>query len=144
MTIVILYFPPKKYIEMHKEDLALDTEIDIMTKVSLVTGGTSGLGLQLVRDLMMAGYKVYSLSRNKDAIELPEVSYLYGDVSDIRTLEDTYETINKNEGKLDVLINNAGIIYSGGVEKLGIDEWNKMFAVNVNGSFMQLKLCCHC
>ena len=144
MTIVILYFPPKKYIEMHKEDLALDTEVDIMTKVSLVTGGTSGLGLQLVRDLMMAGYKVYSLSRNKDAIELPEVSYLYGDVSDIRTLEDTYETINKNEGKLDVLINNAGIIYSGGVDKLGIDEWNKMFAVNVNGSFMQLKLCYHC
>lgn len=128
MMIVISYFLLKKCIEMHS-----------MTKVSLVTGGTSGLGLQLVKDLVIAGYKVYSLSRNKDAIELPEVSYLYGDVSDIRTLEDTYETINKNEGKLDVLINNAGIIYSGGVDKLGIDEWNKMFAVNVNGSFYAVK-----
>lgn len=139
MMIVISYFLLKKCIEMHKEDLVFDTEVDIMTKVSLVTGGTSGLGLQLVRDLMMEGYKVYSLSRNKNATELPEVSYLYGDVSDIKTLEDAYDIIDKNEGKLDVLINNAGIIYPGGVEKLGIDEWNKMFAVNVNGSFYEVK-----
>ena len=107
-----------------------------MTKVLLVTGGTSGLGLQLVSDLVMTGYKVYSLSRNETIAELPEVSYLYGYVSDIKTLRSAYEIINANEGKLDVLVNNAGIIYPGGVEKLEAYEWNKMFDVNVNAIFL--------
>lgn len=128
MMIVISYFLLKKCIEMHS-----------MAKVSLVTGGTSGLGLQLVRDLVMADYKVYSLSRNESTTELPEVSYLYGDVSDIKTFENTYEIINTNEGKLDILVNNAGIIYPGGVEKLELDEWDKMFAINVNGIFYAVK-----
>ncbi len=115
-----------------------------MKKISLVTGGTSGLGLQLVRDLVSADYKVYSLSRNEHAInmlkkELPEVVFLYGDVSDMNKLKNTYETIKQNEGKLDTLINNAGIIYSGGVEKLEAYEWNKMFDVNVNAIFYAVK-----
>lgn len=115
-----------------------------MKRIALVTGGTSGLGLQLVRDLVSANYKVYSLSRKEDAInqlkkELPEVVCLCGDVSDMSVLMNAYETIEQNDGKLDVLINNAGIIYPGGVEKLEVDEWNKMFAVNVNGVFYSVK-----
>lgn len=83
-----------------------------MSKIALVTGGTSGLGLQSVRDLVSANYKVYSLSRNEDTIkqlkkELPEVVYVCGDVSDMSMLKNASETIEQNEGKLDVLINNA-------------------------------------
>lgn len=119
-----------------------------MKKIALVTGGTSGLGLQLVRDLVSANYKVYSLSRNEDAInqlkkELPEVVCFCGDVSDMSMLKNASETIKQNEGKLDVLINNAGIIYPGGVEKLEADEWNKMFSVNVNGIFYAVKTFLH-
>ena len=119
-----------------------------MKKIALVTGGTSGLGLQLVRDLVSANYKVYSLSRNEDAInqlkkELPEVVCFCGDVSDMSMLKSASETIEQNEGKLDVLINNAGIIYPGGVEKLEADEWNKMFSVNVNGIFYAVKTFLH-
>ena len=116
-----------------------------MKRVALVTGGTNGLGLQVVKDLVCANYKVYSLSRKEDVInqlkeELPDVVYLCGDVSDVGAFKNAFEVIEQNEGKLDVLINNAGIIYPGGVEKLEEDEWNKMFAVNVNGIFYSVKI----
>ena len=116
-----------------------------MKRVALVTGGTNGLGLQVAKDLVCANYKVYSLSRKEDVInqlkeELPDVVYLCGDVSDVGAFKNAFEVIEQNEGKLDVLINNAGIIYPGGVEKLEEDEWNKMFAVNVNGIFYSVKI----
>ena len=112
-----------------------------MNKVVLVTGGASGLGLQLVSDLMDRGYKVYSLSRNQKTIDslksgYPEVEFMCGDITNEQDVDAAVQLIANNEGNLNVLINNAGIIYPGGIEQLGCDEWKKMFDVNVNGVFL--------
>lgn len=115
-----------------------------MKKVALITGGTSGLGLQLVSNLSKNGYKVYSLSRDIDKIkqiksEYPEVTFLCGDVSSDKIMDSVFNEIETESGKLNVLVNNAGIIYPGGVEDLSIEKWNDMFAVNVHGIFIATK-----
>ena len=112
-----------------------------MNKVALVTGGTSGLGLQLISKLTERGYKVYSLSRNRNMIDslrikYPTVEFMCGDITSEQDISITVQTITSNEGRLDVLVNNAGIIYPGGIEQLNYDEWRKMFEVNVNGVFL--------
>ncbi|PPQ67720.1 hypothetical protein CVT25_009326 [Psilocybe cyanescens] len=90
-----------------------------MSKVILVTGGNAGIGLSLVRLLAEKGHVVYLGSRNpvsgKEAQErlnaegLKTVKFIQLDVTQIATVEAAKETIEKAEGKLDVLINNAGI-----------------------------------
>lgn len=112
-----------------------------MNKIALVTGGTSGLGLQLVSDLTDRGYKVYSLSFNQKIINslksnYPAVEFMCGDITKEQDVDVAVQTITNDEGRLDVLINNAGIIYPGGIEQLSYDEWKKMFDVNVNGVFL--------
>jgi NAD(P)-dependent dehydrogenase (short-subunit alcohol dehydrogenase family) len=115
-----------------------------MNKVAVVTGGSRGLGLQIVRDLSMAGYCVYSISRNRERVEdikktLPEVEFRIGDVTDMSFLESfSNEIAQKHEG-IDVLINNAGVILAGGVEQLSVKDWEENFHVNVTGVFCCVK-----
>lgn len=116
-----------------------------MKKVALVTGGSSGLGLQLVTDLTEKGYKVYSISRNQSVInELNQkyliAEYMCGDITNENDINSAVQLISNNEGHIDVIVNNAGIIYPGGIEQLDYNEWKTMFDVNVNGVFLITKL----
>lgn len=116
-----------------------------MSKVALVTGGTEGLGLQLVKDLKQHGYKVYSISRNKKKIEnikneANDVVFFEGDISSYKDITKIYHLLDQKEGVVDVLINNAGIIYAGGIEQLEIQEWNRTFEINVGGIFIVTKI----
>lgn len=110
----------------------------------LITGGTSGLGSQMVSDFLKEGYRVYSMSRNfpkqiKYEKKFDNVIYLLGDVSDVESIRKVKDFIEKEDGKLDVLINNAGIIHSGGVETLSYSNWDEMFKVNVYSVFNCVK-----
>lgn len=112
-----------------------------MKKVALVTGGTSGLGLQLINDLTNQGYKVYSISRNKKTINKlkiihPETVFICGDITNEQDINTAFKLIASKEQRLDALINNAGIIYSGGIEQLSFRNWKKVFDINVNGLFL--------
>ncbi|KAH9480263.1 Short-chain dehydrogenase/reductase ATR10 [Psilocybe cubensis] len=90
-----------------------------MSKVILVTGGNAGIGFSLVRLLAEKGHTVYLGSRNpvagKEAQEklnaegLKTVKSVQLDVTQIDTVEAAKKIIEKDEGKLDVLVNNAGI-----------------------------------
>ena len=116
-----------------------------MKKVAVITGGTSGLGLQIVKGLLNEKYKVYSISRSIDKIEkireeFPEVEFICGDVSKHYVIEGLARKIEEQEKKIDVLINNAGIIFAGGIETLSYEEWNEMFNVNVGAIFSCVKI----
>ncbi|KAF8817075.1 NAD(P)-binding protein [Phlegmacium glaucopus] len=90
-----------------------------MSKVILVTGANSGIGFELVRLLAEKKHTVYIGARNETAGKeaqaklhadgLKTVKYVNIDVTKLATIEAAKETIHQAEGKLDVLVNNAGI-----------------------------------
>jgi len=90
-----------------------------MSKVILVTGANTGIGFELVRLLAEKKHIVYLGARNESAGKeaqaklhadgLDTVKYVHLDVTDFATIQVAKETINLAEGRLDVLVNNAGI-----------------------------------
>jgi len=89
-----------------------------MSKVILVTGANTGIGYELVSLLAQKGHKVYLGARNPAAgreaaeklkKENLDVTFVLLDVTNIETIKAAKETIEKNDGRLDVLVNNAGI-----------------------------------
>jgi NAD(P)-dependent dehydrogenase (short-subunit alcohol dehydrogenase family) len=114
-------------------------------KVVLITGGTSGIGLGTVEYLLeQKGYCVLSFSRSKDHIEAAKkklgakaeaVCFLQGDVSSRQDCVQLAKIIDERYHRLDGLVNAAGIIKLGGIEKQTYEEWDKSMAVNLTSVF---------
>ena len=109
-----------------------------MEKVTLITGGNKGLGYETAKELKAKGYKVYIGSRNEErgqqASKELGVDYVQLDVSDDKSVQQAFETISNKEGRVDVLINNAGI--SGGFAKVAdftAKDVEKVYNTNVFG-----------
>ena len=113
-----------------------------MKKTALVTGGTGGLGLVLISDLLAEGYQVISVSRDEKKIEKAEelfsaddVIFLKGDITKDEDVETVYHYILEKFGYLDVLINNVGAMAGGGIEDISPEKWNQIFEINVNAPY---------
>ena len=117
-------------------------------KAALVTGGATGIGKSAVLALARAGYDVainYSSSEtaaretSREAEKLGAKALLVKcDVSDEGGVRSMLDSINKTFGRLDVLINNAGTTAAWktkDLDSLSLDEWDRVFAVNVRGLF---------
>ena len=103
-----------------------------MGKVVLITGGSSGIGKHAALALVKAGCTVYEMSR-KDAIGLEGVRHIRGDVTDEAQAAAAVKEVVEREGRLDVLINNAGFGISGAVEFTPPSEARRQFDVNFFG-----------
>ncbi len=105
-----------------------------MNQVVLVTGGSSGIGKSICLYLHEKGYIVYGTSRNP-ARYVHEVPFklIALDVLDEATITPALKTIIDAEGKLDVLINNAGIGMLGSIEDSTAGEVKEVFDTNVYG-----------
>jgi NAD(P)-dependent dehydrogenase (short-subunit alcohol dehydrogenase family) len=88
-----------------------------MEKVILITGISSGFGRETSRLLASAGHKVYGTVRQETGIS-GDINYLKMDLTDINSIKDAVATVISREGRLDVLINNAGMHTGGPVETL--------------------------
>ncbi len=118
-------------------------------KVVLVTGGTSGIGLGTIEYLLEQGnYEIISLSRGDKNLSLAKeklgentnkITFLQGDNSKEEDCRKIYEEINKKYSKLDGLVNSAGIIKLGGIEKQTLEEWNNSININLTGMFLLTK-----
>ena len=84
-----------------------------MGQVVLLTGGSSGIGLQTAIALQQAGYDVYEISRNH--VQTPGVVHITGDVTDDESVETAVNKVLQTAGRIDILINNAGFGISGAV-----------------------------
>ena len=100
-------------------------------KVVLLTGGSSGIGLSTARALCSAGCTVYEMSRKPS--ENPPIVHLPGDVSREEDARRAVETVLQREGRLDILINNAGFGISGAIEFTTPEEARKQMDVNFFG-----------
>ena len=86
-----------------------------MRMVILITGVSSGFGLAMARQLNADGHTVYGTVR-RDVEQLPGVHYLRADVRDTASVQAAVEAVLAAEGRIDVLINNAGMGIGGPVE----------------------------
>ena len=104
-----------------------------MKKVILVTGASSGLGLATAKALQAEGHTVYGTSR--DAKKIKDVAFkpLSMDVTDDASVKAAIDTIIKAEGKIDVLVNNAGNGITGPLYAMPVDVAKKQFEVNFFG-----------
>ena len=100
-----------------------------MPKVAVVTGATSGIGLAAARLLSEKGYTVYGISRKACGERM-----LSADVSDGQSITAAFSQIIEKEGKIDLLVNNAGMGISGSVEKSAYEDIHRIFDVNFFGA----------
>ena len=100
--------------------------------VALVTGASSGIGLVTAQALVNAGYRVFGTSR-KPVASSPGVTMLICDVTDEASVRALIEEIMRQAGRIDLVVNNAGIGLLGGAEESSIGQVQRLFDVNVFG-----------
>lgn len=109
-------------------------------KAALVTGAASGMGAATARQLKAAGADVLCVDRNGElaaqvAAELSADPPLIGDVSDAAFCRKAVATAVERYGRLDVLVNAAGIIVRADGPETTDEQWQRVMNVNVNGVF---------
>jgi NAD(P)-dependent dehydrogenase (short-subunit alcohol dehydrogenase family) len=106
------------------------------TPVALVTGGSSGIGESTARALLAKGFTVYAVARRVDRMaDLADagIHTFAMDVTDDASMVAGIERIIAEQGRIDVLVNNAGYGSYGAVEDVPIEEARRQFEVNVFG-----------
>lgn len=121
------------------------TPFDLNGKVAVVTGGNRGIGLGIVRGLAEAGASVVVAARNRDKSrqvvqqiqeEGGEALAVNLDVGDESSVDALMQSTVEHFGRLDVLVNNAGINIRKTPEKLTLPEWSEVLQVNLTGIFL--------
>lgn len=114
--------------------------------VALVTAGASGIGKVIAETLLNLGVKVHicdiSTSAISEFLEVnPYATATLCDVSDFNQVEEVFKDIKSNYGRLDLLVNNAGIAGpTAKVEDIAPDEWTATIDVDLNAQFYFTKL----
>ncbi len=116
-------------------------------QVVLLTGSTGGLGSEIAKQLSTSGYKIalhyhqhatvandllHTLNKSSHAI-------FSADLIDAPATEKMVNDVAKHFGRIDIVINNAGVSYSGMSWKQPVEDWNNVFAMNVGAAFLVSK-----
>lgn len=102
-----------------------------MDKIVLLTGGSKGIGYATAKSFAEKGCKIYELSRRD--ISNPGVIHIAGDVTDKASVESAVKSILDSEGRIDILVSNAGTVLSGSIEFTEVDDIKKLFDLNFFG-----------
>jgi NAD(P)-dependent dehydrogenase (short-subunit alcohol dehydrogenase family) len=118
------------------------------TRVALITGGARGQGAAHALRLATDGYTVYTADvldedgaaeaarlRGQDL----DVTYLHLDVSDETNWQTTMKTVEAEQGRLDVLINNAGITHVTPIADEDTCAWKRLLEINLTGAFFGIR-----
>lgn len=104
-------------------------------RVALVTGGRSGIGLACARRLAAEGARVFTAQRG--AAEGFET--VLCDLADPAAPARVVQEVVARAGRLDVLVNNAGVMLEGTVEEMALEDWERTMAVNLRAPFLLIK-----
>ncbi|GHF26464.1 SDR family NAD(P)-dependent oxidoreductase [Pseudolysinimonas yzui] len=111
--------------------------IDLSSRVVVVTGGARGIGRALVDRFLEEGCRVAALDLSfGDLVEHEALTLLPCDISDPASVMAAVGQVTHSHGRIDVLVNNAGINVEGAVEDLDHEQWRRCFDVNVGGVFL--------
>ena len=117
-------------------------------KVALVTGGGTGIGKAIALAFAREGAKVAVAGRRREKLQetVREVEKqgadglaIACDVSNARDAESAVHETAKNFGKLDVLVNNAGVLHVATIEGTSEDEWDRLMTINLKGPFLMCR-----
>ncbi|MCF4101215.1 SDR family oxidoreductase [Gillisia sp. M10.2A] len=106
---------------------------DASPQVVLITGGSSGIGKSIGEFLLQRNFKVYGTSRNPQNNSTNSFPLVALDVTKKETIVSAIQEIVKKEGKIDILINNAGVGITGPIEETPDEEIKKAFDTNYFG-----------
>lgn len=107
--------------------------------VAIVTGGCRGIGLATVRAFLAAGYEVVAVDAAPETVEGALV--ISCDVSNWSQVEDMAAQVHARFGRMDVLINNAGIGASGDFYTAPLEDWHRVIGVNLTGAYHGARAC---
>ncbi|HLN89161.1 MAG TPA: SDR family oxidoreductase [Candidatus Binatia bacterium] len=112
--------------------------MDVKEKTAIVTGASSGIGLETAKLLSKMGSKVALVSRSKEKLEklskeIPNSIAVAADVSKVLEVKRMVKEVAERFGKIDILINNAGVGYDALAEKIDIDTFHYIFDLDLVG-----------
>ena len=110
-----------------------------MSEVVLITGGSSGIGKSIGEFLNKRGFIVYGTSRQPEKYRDSKFPILALDVKDVGSIKHLTKTIIEKEGRIDVLINNAGVGITGPIEEIPEEEIKANFETNFFGPINLIK-----
>jgi gluconate 5-dehydrogenase len=123
----------------------LDRLFRLDDRVAIVTGGSRGLGLEMAEGLAEAGARLMICARRDEWLQ-PSISALREkglsaegvrcDVSNPADVEAVVSATLKHYGRIDILINSAGITWGAPAESMPLDKWQKVLDVNLTGAFL--------
>jgi NAD(P)-dependent dehydrogenase (short-subunit alcohol dehydrogenase family) len=110
-------------------------------RFAAVTGAGSGNGKAIAETLLAQGASVAVLDIDPDSLKdltyrFPRAAAVEADVADQASVRTAAASIGKEFGRLDLLVNNAGIVRSTNFQDLPLEEWDQVFAVNSTGPFL--------
>jgi NAD(P)-dependent dehydrogenase (short-subunit alcohol dehydrogenase family) len=110
-----------------------------MSKVAIVTGGARGIGHAIARLFLARGHRVAIL--DLDAVTLGDAYSLQCDVADPDQVKFSVEEVVARFGRIDALVNNAGVAVFKPLLETTFEEWQRVLAVNLNGPFLCTQAC---
>ncbi len=126
-------------------------ELDLGGKVSVITGGTSGIGLEIVKTFNRNNSNIVFVGRNEkkgkeisESLDVPSGTrciFMKCDVGEHKEVKETCEKIIGKFGKIDILVLNAGTEFSELVNEIKIENWKRVIDVNLGGPFYFIRYC---
>src|SRR5450755_3490061 len=114
-------------------------------KRALITGGTTGIGLETAREIVREGARVAVTGTNPDTLQAarnelgPDVLVIPSDASDVAGQQSVAETLGQAFGNVDVVFLNAGIVDMKPLGKWDEASFDRSFAINVKGPFFPIQ-----
>jgi NAD(P)-dependent dehydrogenase (short-subunit alcohol dehydrogenase family) len=110
-----------------------------MEKCALVTGSSSGLGLEITKSLIESGYTVFGGSRSGTEFEHENFYDVELDITSEESVEEFFETIREYTSKLHLIVNNAGICEMSPLSETTLEQFESHLATNTIGPFLLFK-----
>lgn len=119
---------------------------ETVERVAIVTGAAQGIGLAIARQFLQEGKKVVFVDINESLLkeiektlpngeEANRTIFLTIDVADVQAIRAGVRKVLERWGRIDILVNNAGIRKETAIEEIELEEWNRLMAVNLGGTF---------
>ena len=118
---------------------------DLTGRVAVVSGGSMGLGRQMAEGLAEMGATLVLCARKKDRCEEAaeelrvlgvQTLALACDVKDKAAIQEVVHATLAKFGRIDILINNAGVSWASPVEEMTLEQWDKVLSTNLTGTFL--------